>query len=221
MGCVGVTLRNSAASGYHEDRDALARDWYDLFQSLGWQWKWMLLPNLGENTADYAKAHGVTGVILTGGDDPGKDLCRDVSECTLLSWCRENQLPVLGICRGMQMLHCQDGGQLVDVEREAHIAKRHYVTFSALDNLTFHFSGVLAPRDLEVNSYHARGVALPLCNDWQVLAQYGNTVEAFVHRYLPWVGIMWHPEREPEMSAWDRALFLSLFRPALLSEKNV
>ena len=64
-----------------------------------------------------------------------------------------------------------------------------------------------------VNSYHNWGISksdlspnlLPLA-----IADDG-TIEALEHKQLPWVGIMWHPEREVTMDYSNIQLIKTLF----------
>lgn len=78
------------------------------------------------NTEDIYKCHGF---ILTGGVDVHPDsykgkpvynnspanfhLERDVFEGKIYRYSQENKLPVLGICRGMQLINVLEGGKLI------------------------------------------------------------------------------------------------------------
>jgi gamma-glutamyl-gamma-aminobutyrate hydrolase PuuD len=118
-------------------------------------------------------------VVLSGGESLGVDSTRDEFELSVLRLCEMKTIPVLGICRGMQML-----GLFFDqppIKIEGHSGVRHMVT------------GV---HNSEVNSYHNFGyleVSSPLVT---LVQGQDDTVEAFRHLSLPWLGIMWHPERE-------------------------
>ena len=62
-------------------------------------------------------------LVLSGGNDIGEYLQRDVTERYLLSWAKSKKIPVLGICRGLQMIAVWTGGSLIKVE--AHAGVRH------------------------------------------------------------------------------------------------
>ena len=46
----------------------------------------------------------INGIILSGGNNIGDVKERDITETYLLKYAETNEIPVLGICRGMQML---------------------------------------------------------------------------------------------------------------------
>jgi gamma-glutamyl-gamma-aminobutyrate hydrolase PuuD len=134
------------------------------------------------------------GFVLSGGNDIGQRIERDLIEGRLLEHAKLHRLPILGICRGMQMMAHWAGASLHSVQ--GHVRTRH------------HLSGEISG---EANSYH--GFSLAICPEgFEVLAQSEDgEIEAIRHRSLPWEGWMWHPEREVDFAARDvkriRALF--------------
>jgi len=128
-----------------------------------------------------------SGVVLSGGNDLGECPERDETENILLQWAEKNLIPVLGICRGMQMLGVRTGGRLKPVV--GHVRTRHTLVSDI-------FSG-------EANSYHNFALAeCPL--GYKVAAQSEDgEIEAIMHISLPWEGWMWHPEREVDFQARD------------------
>lgn len=205
---IGVTMRASHATGYVEPRDGLARAWIDV---MGWalpEAAWMPMPNAGESCIDLARKWQLNGLILTGGDDIGADPQRDMTERALLRWAIAERAPVLGVCRGMQLIATEAGGRLSPCEPASHVATRHEVRF--IDD----FAGLgLAGQTHEVNSFHAFGITRsdlprplrPLAIDGQ------NLVEALVDDTAPRLGLMWHPERQSPRADLDRALIRSFF----------
>jgi putative glutamine amidotransferase len=131
-----------------------------------------------------------SGFVLSGGNDIGSCEGRDQTELAILDFAEKFKLPVLGICRGMQLLGVREGVPLRRVGNHANI--RHKV------------SGNI---EREVNSFH--NFSLESCpNNYLVSAiSSDGEIEAISHRYLPWVGHMWHPERDLD-SFSEEILFL-------------
>lgn len=134
-------------------------------------------------------------LLLSGGNDIGKYPARDETENYLLAWAEKNRVPVIGICRGMQMIGIWAGGRLKEVE--GHVCTRHM--------LHGEISG-------EVNSYH--NFSLESCPPgFEVLATSDDgEIEAIRHTTLPWEGWMWHPEREEPIPPQDVARLKEVFK---------
>ena len=134
------------------------------------------------------------GFVLSGGNDIGQRIERDLTEGLLLDHAKLHRLPILGICRGMQMMAHWSGACLYPVK--GHVRTRH------------HLSGEISG---EVNSYH--GFSLAICPDgFEIIAQSEDgEIEAIRHRSLPWEGWMWHPEREENFTSRDLQRIKELF----------
>lgn len=134
------------------------------------------------------------GLILTGGDSlaeyGGDDPARDELERTLLRHCDESGTPVIGVCRGMQLLAVDAGATLRPVE--GHVAVRHPVDGD--------------PARSSVNSYHRWSVPADLAGTTHTWA---GTAEAL--RAPGRAATMWHPEREDPYDEQDLQLYRDLF----------
>jgi len=204
---IGISSRVDEVAGYGERRDALDQEWVILLEKLGFLG--VPLPNRWSDPKAAIRALGLDGAILSGGNDidglegatnVAKE--RDSTERALIELSLEEQFPLFGVCRGMQMLAHHFGATPVRVKREFHVAKRHALTGSAS-----------LPDRAEVNSFHGWGFS-ELPGELEVLAhsEVGEekSVEAFRHRRAPMMAVMWHPERNP-FDPLDRELISEFF----------
>jgi len=197
MKTVAVTQRVSIIPEYGERRDCLDQAWTKFLAACG------LLPVALPNVVDTALAlcewAGIAGLVLTGGNDlaeyGGDAPERDAVEHALLSWAQQRDMPVLGVCRGMQVIQQHFAIELRRVE--GHVAKRQVI----------HIDGGCR----EVNSYHhfAAFDSRPPLEVWAVADD--GAVEAIRHSVQPITGIMWHPERSAPFSSADVVLFRQVF----------
>jgi putative glutamine amidotransferase len=166
----------------------------------------------------------VDGVCLSGGGDIDStrygavdvacadvDRERDALEIEVAKSAIERDLPVLGICRGFQILNVVRDGTLVqDVaghrpdEREG-LVEHHNVTVRPGSRLARATGG--AP--LTVNSRHHQAVTKETMGRGLVAtAVVDDLVEAFELTDRRWVvGVQWHPERTSEVSLEARRIF--------------
>ena len=144
----------------------------------------------------WLKEISADAVILSGGNNIGEFSLRDDTERYLLQYSEKNSLPVLGICRGMQMLANYSGTGLKKVDH--HVGIRHRLIKNSF--------GYGLPGE-DVNSYHE--MTLADCPTGYIVSAQSDdeSIEAIVHSEKPWEGWMWHPEREKEfmLSDLDRA----------------
>lgn len=186
-----------------------------------------------------------SGLVLTGGEDVdpsryGEDAvpelgmvnpARDAMEIAALGLALERRLPVLGICRGMQLMNVFFGGTLyqdLDTQRPGELAHRqvepwgartHQVKVEADSQL----AAIVGTEELLINSFHHQGVKDLAPTLRAVAFTTDGLVEAVELKAHPWiVGVQWHPERY-EASAThtdpDRRL-LAAFRQAVVARSE-
>jgi len=176
---VAVSQRVDIHPNRNEKRDALDHELCNWINEAGYLT--VPVPNmLGQDKLLlWLKRLQPSAIILSGGNNIGEEKNRDKTEVELLNFAQQFSLPLLGICRGMQMIGIWAGGALKNVE--GHIGSSHLL-----------YGEIVG----EVNSYH--NFSLCECpSSFEVIAvDENNYIEAIRHQTLPWEGWMWHPERE-------------------------
>lgn len=160
-------------------------------------------------------AEELDGVVLTGGADVDPSLYgaepetelfppepeRDRFELTLIDAAIDRHIPVLGVCRGLQLLNVHGGGSLHQHD-PAHSRFDLPVT-TLVDDVTT-VPGTTAAElygpALRVNSLHHQTIDR-LADGWIVSARAGDgTVEAIEQTSHDVFAVQWHPEMLPSRS---------------------
>ncbi|GAA1918935.1 gamma-glutamyl-gamma-aminobutyrate hydrolase family protein [Microbacterium aoyamense] len=174
---------------------------------------------------------GLDGLILTGGLDvqpelygaerhPSTDAARpdrDEWELALYRGAEERRMPVLAICRGLQLVNVARGGTLHQHLPEALGTERFrigggvFATNTVSVDADSRLAGLVGAGDLDVHSYHHQGIDR-LGDGLVVTARTDDglvqAIESAGDGYL--VGVQWHPEENAE----DRRLFAGLVAQA-------
>lgn len=127
--------------------------------------------------------------------DPG----RDTLELSLLTRAERRGLPVLGICRGSQMINIARGGSLFDEIRDHFPINGRYRTVLARKRVTLspatRLADIVGPTWTRVNALHhqavdrvGRGLTVGARDQHGMIQAVEGTDERFV------VGVQWHPE---------------------------
>ncbi|WP_341994577.1 gamma-glutamyl-gamma-aminobutyrate hydrolase family protein [Microbacterium sp. LWH7-1.2] len=191
----------------------------------------LLPPQPDPEIAADAVLDGLDGLILTGGLDVQPELYgaerhpltdaarpdRDAWELALFRGAEERRLPVLAICRGLQLVNVARGGTLHQHLPEVLGTERFRVgggVFATNDVLVdegSRLAGLVGPGALAVHSYHHQGV--DRLGDGLVATAHSDDglVQAFESDGEGYVlGVQWHPEQNQE----DRRLFAGLVAAA-------
>lgn len=188
----------------------------------------LLVPPGATAEAAQSIVERVDGLVIAGGPDIDPDLYgapahsttdrprtdRDQTELLLYRTARDRHIPVLGICRGMQMMAVASGGSLVQDLPSAGYGLAHRDAPGTFHDhgATFSEPSLVAQilgSELVVNSSHHQGVDDPGSLTVTGRADDG-TIEVLEDPEADFVlGVQWHPEMTD-----DRRLFAALVASA-------
>jgi len=189
---IGISLRIVKEQNYNETRDALSHDMIIFLEKIGLCP--ILIPNKLKNLEEYLDEIGINGIILSGGGDIGDNNDRDKTEIKIINYSIVNNIPLLGICRGMQMINKFFGGNVIKINNKKHVKTQHKITINneisknKFDNNEF-----------VVNSFHNNIIMNSKLGNKLLatgIVKDDNTIEVVEHKEFPILGVMWHPERE-------------------------
>lgn len=176
------------------------------------------------------------GIILSGGEDVDPQLFgqdphhqlgpttpeRDLAEIAMVKYALENNIPLLAICRGVQILNVALGGTLIqDIpsqikESIQHSQKidrsrdTHWVTISRDSKLY----GIVGSERVRVNSLHHQAIDR-VANDLRVVAQSSDGIVEAVEYIQPTtftVGVQWHPESMASTNSEMNNIFVEFIK---------
>ena len=211
---VGITAQKIKHSSYNEIGYYVNEKWQLLSKIIGI--KLVILTSL-DMTEELINNKTIGAIILSGGGnlsasfpqsnnsteiENNTDLEREKIEKKLLEFSLSFQIPLLGVCRGMQAIGRYFGAKLISVKEHANT--RH--------NLNYFCPVIKKEINKNVNSYHNFGFSLSsITSELEIIASHMNIIEKFVHKKKKIVGIMWHPEREEKFCSFDIELIKRLF----------
>lgn len=191
----------------------------------------VLLPNPFDEDKLKAALDMVDGLYLPGGVDVDPHLYGeeplagmgsfdpdwDAVDVVLAQAALERNMPILGICRGMQVLNVAAGGTLYqDIPSQVPGALKHsqkgprWAASHAVElDEDSRLAKTLGATELRINSYHHQAVK-DVAPGFRSVANAPDgvieAIESTQHRYA--VGVQWHPELMIERDPMYKALFV-------------
>ncbi len=199
---IGITTRIVNAQGYEEKRDAISQDWIKFLEKENITP--ILIPNNLSNVQLFLEEVNLDGIILSGGDNIGDDKERDNTENQIIEFGMKNKIPIFGVCRGMQVLNKFFKGKISSTQNDEHVRKNHEIFISDKK-----ISDLLMQNKIIVNSYHRNIINFKDIGESLTsfaIHKQDNTVEGFLHKELPIIGVMWHPERDQKNTLLKKIL---------------
>ena len=143
----------------------------------------------------WLKQIDIDGIVLSGGEDIGKFILRDNTENVLISYVIKKNIPLIGICRGMQVIGNYFNTKLVKVKN--HVNINHYVH--------------LGKKKFKVNSYHNYSLEnCPKNFNVECFSSDGK-IESIMGKTKSIYACMWHPERNKKFNNSDISKFKKIF----------
>jgi putative glutamine amidotransferase len=205
-------MRVTEAQNYTEQRNSIAYEYIDFFESLGF------IIHLVPNNSDNIKKYFISTVdllVLTGGNNINPNLynnsCdlqdvykkRDNAEKEMVVLALKNDIPILGICRGFHFLNIYFGGTLSHNIKN-HVNEHHFIN----SNMPF-------LHNKETNSYHNQAIKTSdLAKNLTIFAKSeDDIVEGFMDIEKKVLAVQWHPERQRQ--SYDKKIILDFLERKL------
>jgi len=211
---IGLTGRRKTAGQLIGTPDILHRlegDWYYADYARGVLDAGGLPVHLPLDADPALFADRLDGVLFSGGADIAAsqygatvgehddvaEPARDDFELGLFRAATERKLPILGICRGLQLINVASGGTLHQhVPLHAGFSQPPATLLHSIELQPDSVLGSLYGSDHQVNSLHHQ-TAATLGAGLRATATDNGSIEGIEHESLPIVAVQWHPEMLP------------------------
>ncbi len=204
---IGLCVAQSRAQFGPWDQEAvlLPRDYVRAVQRAGGL-ALLLVPDPATTQDPDEVLDRIDGLVLAGGVDVGDDPERDAFEAALTGRALERDLPLLGVCRGMQVMNVAAGGTLIEHVPDAVGHDDHGHTPGVWSDHEVRLAGgSLAARAAgngvtPVKSHHHQAVDRVgdgfTVTGWATGDDLPEAMEASGSRFA--LAVQWHPEADEE-----------------------
>ncbi len=208
---IGITQRIIKESNHGELRDELSHDWVDYLTENFPSALLIPIPNFTILDYKWFENLNLDLLMLSNGNDLGEFTRRDKLERHAINFAVNNSIPVIGFCRGFQIINDYFGGRLT-LNIENSIEQKHVSIEHEIEIMHEKYIEILQKKRFMVNSYHNHGVLTDgLSVSLKAFAiSEGSLVEGFFHENLPILGIQWHPERPNNCQLENKILIESM-----------
>ena len=129
---------------------------------------------------------------LNGAKDCNK--IQDEFELAVLNEAILQNKPILGICRGMQLINVYFGGDLIQHLDSTDLHLQYEKQEEFVHTINIQNSKIFKDKKVKVNSVHHQACK-HVSNELNVTAySEDGVIEMFEHKTLPIVAVQWHPE---------------------------
>ena len=178
----------------------------------------LVIPPFDQEELLFPLLDRIDGLLLSGGADinplylqeePLRELhginpYRDRQELLLTRLAADRQLPILGICRGVQVLNAALGGTVYqdiyrqhegDCLKHSQDAPREYASHTVKVEPDSRLASIMGATTLFVNSFHHQAVNEP-APGFRIVARAADGVAEAIEstEYKSMLGVQWHPE---------------------------
>lgn len=188
---IAITQRLISENEHGEIRECLDVQWGNLLSEMN------MIPIVLPINYDFKKIIeecDVDGVILSGGNDLSTlsdntlSVKRDHFEKEILEYSISHKIPVLGVCRGMQLIGDFFGTTFQKVMH--HVGTQHVLKINQESKYVHYLNQIE-----QVNSYHNYTIDSAIQNMLIAATTIDGDIEAIEHLSERVLGVMWHSER--------------------------